>query len=121
ANMLIGDIGETALLARHGRLGEAGMRLFHPLKFMLATPVDDPKQIVAEGGSRGETHVYVEDKYDGVRAQLHQEGERAEICSTTLDSVTHRFPEVTTALDSLGHDVIFDGDIVAYAPSEDRC
>src|SRR3712207_8513421 len=37
-NMLTGDIGEAALLARHGRMDAARMRLFHPLKFMLATP-----------------------------------------------------------------------------------
>ena len=42
ANMLLGDIGETALLARHGRLGDARMRLFHPLKFMLASPIQSP-------------------------------------------------------------------------------
>src|SRR5438477_5272332 len=71
-NMLLGDIGETALLARHGRLSEAGMRLFHPLKFMLATPVDSPGEIITEGGRRGESYVLVEDKYDGVRAQLRK-------------------------------------------------
>src|SRR5438045_6537925 len=56
-NMLVGDIGETALLARHGRLGEASMNLFHPLKFMLATPAEKPQDILAEGKNRGETHV----------------------------------------------------------------
>src|SRR5262249_59937194 len=44
-NMLLGDIGETALLARHGRLGAARMRLFHPLKFMLASPIQSPEEI----------------------------------------------------------------------------
>jgi DNA ligase-1 len=36
-NMLLGDIGETAVLARHNALHSARMRLFHPLKFMLAS------------------------------------------------------------------------------------
>src|SRR5262249_16968365 len=35
ANMLAGDIGETALLSRRGQLDQARMRLFHPIKFML--------------------------------------------------------------------------------------
>jgi DNA ligase-1 len=121
ANMLVGDIGETALMARHGRLDEARMRLFHPLKFMLATPVERPAEIATEAGSRGETHVYVEDKYDGVRAQLHKEAGRVEVYSRTLDPVTHRFPEVVRALRSLGHEVIFDGEIVAYSETEGRC
>ena len=38
AGMLTGDIGQTAMLARDGRLGDAQMTLFHPLKFMLASP-----------------------------------------------------------------------------------
>ncbi|HKP52296.1 MAG TPA: ATP-dependent DNA ligase [Chloroflexia bacterium] len=120
-NMLVGDIGETALMARHGRLAEAGMRLFHPLKFMLATPAEKPADILAEGKNRSESHAYIEDKYDGVRAQLHKEGERAVIYSRTLDPVTHRFPEVTEALFSIPHDVIFDGEIVAYSKSDARC
>ncbi len=119
-NMLVGDIGETALMARHSRLDEAGMRLFHPLKFMLATPAEKPADILVEGKNRGETQAYVEDKYDGVRAQLHKEGERAVIYSRTLDPVTHRFPEVTEALLSIPHDVIFDGEIVAYSQSDER-
>ncbi|MES2464291.1 MAG: hypothetical protein V4671_27335, partial [Armatimonadota bacterium] len=41
ANMLTGDIGETALMARQGTLASAKMRLMHPLKFMLATPAAD--------------------------------------------------------------------------------
>jgi DNA ligase-1 len=66
-NMLIGDIGETALLARLGRLDEARMRLFHPIKFMLATPADD----LTEVAKQMPTGFAVEDKYDGIRAQVH--------------------------------------------------
>ncbi|MDQ5825004.1 MAG: ATP-dependent DNA ligase [Chloroflexota bacterium] len=121
-NMLVGDVGETALMSRHGRLGEATMRLFHPLKFMLATPAEKPADILAEASNRGETQLYVEDKYDGVRAQLHKQGERAELYSRTLDPVTNRFPEVTSALLALPHDAIFDGEIVALSGEiESRC
>lgn len=120
-NMLIGDIGETALLVRHGRTGEARMRLFHPLKFMLATPAEKPGDILAEAQGRSETAVYIEDKFDGVRAQLHKEGERVEIYSRTLDSVTNRFPEVAGALAMFEHDAMFDGEIVAYSQSDGRC
>ena len=120
-NMLVGDIGELALMARHGRLSEASMRLFHPLKFMLATPAEKPADLVTEARSRNETHVYIEDKYDGVRAQLHREGDRVEMFSRTLDPVAHRFPEVAQALLSIPHSVIFDGEVVAYSESDERC
>lgn len=41
ANMLRGDIGEAAVRARAGDLRNVEMRLFHPLKSMLATPASD--------------------------------------------------------------------------------
>lgn len=120
-NMLVGDIGEVAVMSRHGRLAEASMRLFHPLKFMLATPAETPFDLVTEAHNRAETHLYVEDKYDGVRAQLHRENSRVEMFSRTLDPVAHRFPEISTALLSITHSVIFDGEIVAYSESDGRC
>ncbi|HST06344.1 MAG TPA: ATP-dependent DNA ligase [Chloroflexia bacterium] len=120
-NMLVGDVGETALMARHGLLETATMRLFHPLKFMLATPAEKPADLVAEANNRGETDAFVEDKYDGVRAQLHRQGDKVAIFSRTLDPVTHRFPEVADALLSLPHSVLFDGEIVAYSEAEGRC
>src|SRR5208337_1701512 len=39
ANMLLGDVGETLRLAVEGKLATAHMRLFHPLGFMLASPI----------------------------------------------------------------------------------
>ncbi len=44
ANMLLGDIGETVRLASEGRLAQAEMRLFHPLGFMLASPIESPEE-----------------------------------------------------------------------------
>lgn len=120
-NMLVGDIGETALMARHGRLDTASLKLFHPLKFMLATPAEKPADLVTEANNRGEKGVFIEDKYDGVRAQLHRQGDKVAIFSRTLDPVTNRFPEVSAALLKLGHDVLFDGEIVAYSEADGRC
>jgi DNA ligase-1 len=70
AGMLTGDIGATAELAREGRLEGAELALFHPLKFMLASPAEDAAEILARLGPT----VWVEDKYDGIRCQLHREG-----------------------------------------------
>ncbi|HLN59203.1 MAG TPA: hypothetical protein VK416_11635, partial [Thermoanaerobaculia bacterium] len=41
-----GDIGETAVAARDGRLEEITFRLFHPIGFMLASPIEDPEEVV---------------------------------------------------------------------------
>jgi DNA ligase 1 len=47
AVMLLGDLSEVMRLADADRLDEARMRLFHPLGFMLATPVDSVEQAMA--------------------------------------------------------------------------
>jgi DNA ligase 1 len=109
ANMLLGDIGETALLARHGRLGTAQMRLFHPLKFMLASPIQAPEEIRRSIAGA----FLVEDKYDGIRGQIHKSGDRLAIYSRTLDEITHRFPELHAPLLALPGQFILDGEILA--------
>jgi DNA ligase-1 len=109
ANMLLGDVGEAALLARHGRLGEARMRLFHPLKFMLASPIQSPEEI----GRSFASAFFVEDKYDGIRGQIHKSGGRLAIYSRTLDEITQRFPELHAPLLALPGEFILDGEILA--------
>ena len=109
ANMLLGDIGETVRLAAGGRLGEARMRLFHPLGFMLASPVES-----AEEGLSYFAEAAVEDKYDGIRAQAHVAEGEVRIFSRTRDDITESFPELPPALGGLPLDAILDGEIVAW-------
>lgn len=110
ANMFTGDIGAAALLARSDALSTAKMSLFHPFGFMLAQPEEDPAEIVAALG----VGAFADDKYDGIRAQIHTDGDTVRIYSRTLDDVTHRFPEVEHAARELGQSVILDGEIVAF-------
>jgi ATP-dependent DNA ligase I len=132
-NMLIGDIGETALMARHGKLDEARMRLFHPIKFMLATPAED----LTEVAKQMPDGFAVEDKYDGIRAQIHiasyldednsilhgtvRNDKRVAIFSRTLDEITSSFPDLIEPLAAINldskdsdeaADLILDGEIV---------
>ena len=113
ANMLLGDIGETATRARAGDLKHVNMRLFHPIKFMLATPAADLTDVARTMPEE----FLVEDKFDGIRAQAHvgnAEGgnRRVAIYSRTMDEITHRFPELIEPLRSLPSDAIIDGEIV---------
>jgi len=108
ANMLLGDIGETATRARAGELRDINMRLFHPIKFMLATPAADLTDIARTMPEE----FLIEDKFDGIRAQAHVESGRVAIYSRTMDEITHRFPELVGPLQSLSTDVIIDGEIV---------
>lgn len=109
-NMLLGDIAETLRLAAGDRLDQARMRLFHPLGFMLASPVES-----AEEGFQYFQQAQVEDKYDGIRAQAHVDAEaRVRLFSRTLDDITGSFPELAPALAALPAPAIFDGEIVAW-------
>jgi DNA ligase 1 len=109
ANMLLGDIGETLKFAAAGKLTEARMRLFHPLGFMLASPIDS-----AEEGLSYFADAAVEDKYDGIRAQAHISDGEVRIFSRTRDDITESFPELPPALAGLPQDAILDGEIVAW-------
>jgi DNA ligase-1 len=108
ANMLLGDIGETAARARRADLRDVNMRLFHPIKFMLATPAADLTDIARTMPQE----FLVEDKFDGIRAQAHVENGRVALYSRTMDEITHRFPELVEPLRSLPADVIIDGEVV---------
>ena len=155
AVMLEADLAGAVRRAFAGTLEEARMRLFHPLGFMLASPVETPEEAVerftekpvtkaAKGeqqkrkaglstaaandaasgrddilsGRRNETaggddgavtagiearpmEAFLEDKYDGMRAQVHcgdagQPG-RVAIYSRNREDVTESFPELEEA------------------------
>lgn len=108
ANMLIGDIGETAVRARADDLTGVTMRLFHPIKFMLATPAAD----LADIARTMPAEFFVEDKFDGIRAQAHVKDGRVALYSRTMDEITHRFPELVEPLKQLPNDAVIDGEIV---------
>lgn len=110
AHMFNGDLGTTALLARSGALDQAVMTLFHPLGFMLAQPEESANDIFAQLGAGA----IADDKYDGIRAQLHFADGTVKIYSRTLDEITQRFPEVAGAARTLPDGVILDGEIVAF-------
>ena len=110
AGMLTGDIGRTAILAREGRLDQATLALFHPLKFMLASPAEHAAEILQRLGPT----VWVEDKYDGIRCQLHREGTEVRLYSRDLHDISGQFPEVVEAARGLPWAGILDGEVLAW-------
>jgi DNA ligase 1 len=131
---LLGDLGKTALLARHNQLDQARMQLFRPIKFMLASSLPDPVQLV-QHLSRG---FAIETKYDGIRVQAHIApadrslppgqgaifaGIRVALFSRTLEEITASFPDLVVPLAGLEPHalvtgktagLILDGEIVPY-------
>ena len=56
----------------------------------------------------------MEDKFDGIRAQLHRTNERVEIFSRDLKRITAQFPELAEQAARFDADMILDGEIVAF-------
>ncbi|MGZ4879352.1 MAG: ATP-dependent DNA ligase [Candidatus Angelobacter sp.] len=114
ANMLLGDIRDVLRLAAEHNLSHAQMRLFHPIGFMLASPVQDAQEALSYFARAA-----VEDKYDGIRAQVHAGGKkdpRVRLFSRTLDEISPSFPELPPALRAFPDPVILDGEILAWSP-----
>ncbi len=153
AVMLEADLAGAVVRAFEGTLGEARMRLFHPLGFMLASPVETPEEAVARFTAKPERrrgkaeleeaeveeaihamervgavapeHVieaYLEDKYDGMRAQIHcgdaEQPGRVAIYSRNREDITESFPELAEAFGCVRPEVdgalILDGEILAW-------
>ena len=112
AHMLLGDIGQGALLARQNRLEDAELTLFQPVRCMLASPEPDSTAVWQRQGAAGT--VWLEDKLDGIRAQVHCASDRVEIFSRDLRRITESFPEIALAARNLGRTVVFDGEILAW-------
>ena len=102
--------GGWPALARDDALDTASLALFHPLKFMLASPAEDAAEIISRLGPE----VWVEDKYDGIRAQLHKQGRAVRLYSRDLHDVSGGYPEIVEAAAPLAWDGILDGEILAW-------
>jgi len=188
ADMLLGSLPEVVAIAAAGRLGEARMKLFHPLGFMLASPVASVDEAIArftdelaaerdDNASETESSVILseqsessagaprtsnertrpgfvsghdfsraekganstgalapeaalkaaqlEDKFDGIRAQLHVAPEpdgrsRVALYSRNREDLSASFPELVEAFSSIAEPAILDGEILAWNPADHR-
>lgn len=108
AHMITGSIGKTAVLAKENRLSEAEFKLFHPLSFMLASPI--------KSRSVKQLNNYIaEEKFDGMRAQVHVEKGAVKIYSRDLNDITGSFPDVVHFFAERNMPPhVFDGEICVY-------
>jgi DNA ligase 1 len=133
ARMLNGNLPQVLELAAAGRLAETQMKLFHPLGFMLASPVETVEEAlkrfsteVAEEGLSGPVikEAQLEDKYDGIRAQIHcgapEHPGRVALFSRSRDDMTASFPELVEAFAGFDEPLILDGEILAWNPEAGR-
>ena len=109
ATMAAGDIGTVAVAARHDTLPEIAVQYGSPIGFMLASPVlfGSSYRELSDG------KWIVEDKFDGIRAQVHKDGEILRLFSRTINDVSHSYPEVVEDLRKIPSSVILDGELIA--------
>ena len=140
ASMLLGSLPAVVALAAQGRLTDARMQLFHPIGFMLASPVQTIDDAIARfteevdseqpgGFGAGEAATalraaQLEDKFDGIRAQLHvaptEAGARVALYSRSRDDLSAAFPDLVEALAAIGERAILDGEILAWNNAASR-
>jgi DNA ligase-1 len=97
ANQFWGDLGEVALIActeGQAGLGEATLRLFRPVKPMLAQTADNLDQAF----ERYQGRLALEYKLDGARVQIHRRGDQVRIYSRNLADVTGSLPDVVAQI-----------------------
>lgn len=107
-HMITGSISKTAILAKENRLGEARLRLFHPMAFMLASPIEYSTVESFE-------EYIAEEKLHGIRAQVHIEGGQICIYTRELNDVTSSYPDIVRYFSEKEiSSCILDGEICLY-------
>ncbi len=108
ARMISGSIGKTAVMAKNDALDEATFKMFSPIAFMLASPIE----------SRAVTDLseYIaEEKFDGMRCQAHISDGRVELFSRDLNEITSSFPEIIEFFSGKQlPDLVLDGEICVF-------
>lgn len=114
ANLVLGDIGETAILAARNELGKATLRVFRPTNFMLAETMETAQDISRYYSKE----VYAEFKYDGIRAQVHKNNSTVKIYSRRLEDISWSFPDLVYEIRKIPNSLVLDGEIFPF--KEDR-
>ena len=109
ACMLAGDLGHTAAVAlAEGREGleAVGLEVLRPVQPMLASTAADVAAAIKDLGLAS-----VEWKLDGIRLQVHKQGDDVRIFTRNLNDITDRMPEVVDVVRALPAErVVLDGE-----------
>ncbi|MGJ8643991.1 MAG: ATP-dependent DNA ligase [Luteolibacter sp.] len=116
-NMLTGDLGRTAVMAKNGGLAEARLTPLVPIRCMLASPLEREKESdgLVFSNLRFKRPLWLEPKHDGIRAQLHKCGDEIGLFSRDLRPLDQAFPELIEEAKKLEGDFVLDGELIAYA------
>jgi len=92
-------------------LREVGLTVGRPVLPMLASSAPD---LPAALGGFGDREIAVDAKLDGIRVQVHRDGDDVLVVTRSLDDITDRLPEVVHVVRELPADrLILDGEALA--------
>jgi ATP-dependent DNA ligase I len=117
AYQLTGSLSEAATAALDperpaAALGDVTLQVGRPVKPMLASSAPTVAAAMARISPAA-----VEWKIDGIRVQVHRQGNEVRVFTRTLDDITHRVPEVAAAILALDVSAaVLDGEAVALRP-----
>ena len=114
AHMFTGDLGVVAKIALTGgeeALRGIGIRLFTPIKPMLAEMSYDIQDIIKRHGGRAA----FEYKFDGARIQVHRREKKIRVFSRRLSDVTESLPDIIEIVREgvMAREVVLDGEVIA--------
>ncbi|WP_432978539.1 ATP-dependent DNA ligase [Dactylosporangium sp. CA-233914] len=120
ALLLAGDlkaVAVDALLVGAGALEAYKLTVGRPLAPMLASSAPTAAEALAATGVPAAADI----KIDGVRIQVHRDGEAIRVYSRSLDDITARLPGVVAAVAALEvSSVVLDGEAVGVDPDSGR-
>lgn len=108
ANHKVGRLADVARAAFRRELDQVAARIFHPMEFMLAKPIEQAPALEDPAAW------LVEDKYDGIRSQVHAGEGMVKIFSRGMEEVTSAFPEVCAVFAKAPVAVAMDGELLAF-------
>ncbi len=107
-HMITGSLEKTAVLCKQDKLDDASFRMFQPLSFMLASPIESSEV-------EDITRYIAEEKFDGMRCQLHADGEKIALFSRDLNEITQSFPDISSEFSEKNlNQCVLDGEICVY-------
>lgn len=113
AVMLAGSlqtVAERLLADGPESLAEFRLTVGRPVQPMLAHSASSVAEAIDKLGACA-----VEEKLDGIRVQVHRDGDDVRLYTRTLDDITDRLPELTSAARELkGEHFILDGEVIAF-------
>ena len=99
-------------------LAKLDVELFRPVEVMLAQKAGGLPEGIDEVADEGAA-VRLEHKFDGVRTQIHKQGNEIRVFTRRLEDVTAQFPDVVAAVREHVDvtECIIEGEIVGYDPN----